>query len=392
MVFDQTVKCGGRNNDGQCGQDSSDRNLFSPTKVDLTETESVPIKVVTGRHHSCILFADGTVSCMGWLFTNSEWSGNKFSSVQVQTAEGTAPLTGISDIEAGYDHTCAVGVDKTMYCWGEGSDGQLFPDSNTDSEYAVMSVKKVVKMALGHYHTCVVLLENGKTQCFGRSDFLGGLSESKDIGTILDITAGAFHTCVLLEEEVTKVQCFGYQGSGRLGNGLISDVIVQQPGDMLILADNGTESALTDIKKVMAGGRSTCVLLLSGKVKCTGYNSYYQLGVAGGSSDRKYPEDVVVDETILDGRTVVSVHITVFNGYVVLDDNTVYSWGSNIDGGLGDGRTDNGLIVKDAGAGDNKAVALLLLSDNVQDGRRQNEKLMKKGNKRKRRSEETPRK
>jgi len=286
---------------------------------------------------------------MGWLFTNSEWSGNKFSPVQVQTAEGT-PLTGISDIEAGHSHTCAVGVDKTMYCWGEGSLGQLFPDSNTDSEYAVMSVAvgKVVKMALGEYHTCVVL-ENGETQCFGFSDYLGGLSDPTDIGTVLDITAGQYHTCVLLGDKdtiTTKVQCFGSQGFGQLGNGSTSDGHINQPDDMLIL-DNGTESALTGIKKVVAGGGSTCVLLLSGKVKCTGYNYWYHLGVAGNNSKRGYPEGVVVvDKTILEGRTVVSVHITNFNGYVVLDDNTVYSWGSNNYGGLGIGGTDNGLIVK----------------------------------------------
>ena len=72
---------------------------------------------------------------------------------------------------------------------------------------------------------------------------------------------------------------------------------------------------------------------------CFGYNIYYQLGIANGGGF-----DGVLVPTELTGVTfpsdrgdIASIHVGGYTGHVVYQDNSVFSWGTNGSGGLGDG-------------------------------------------------------
>lgn len=89
--------------------------------------------------------------------------------------------------------------------------------------------RTVSKLSLGMYHVCA-LMDNAQAKCWGRnSSHQLGLIHSKDVWTpefsaaiqfgsgqsVLDISAGATHTCVILTGGIAK--CFGSNSSGEAG-------------------------------------------------------------------------------------------------------------------------------------------------------------------------------
>ena len=95
-------------------------------------------------------------------------------------------------------------------------------------------------------------------------------------GLAVAISAGDFHTCVLLEGGVVK--CWGKGEYGRLGTGSTEDQ-GDEPGEMgdnLVSVDLGVGQVATAIA---AGVSHTCALLDSGNVKCWGDNDPGSLGL-----------------------------------------------------------------------------------------------------------------
>jgi alpha-tubulin suppressor-like RCC1 family protein len=96
-------------------------------------------------------------------------------------------------------------------------------------------------IAVGHYHVCALLM-NGSVKCWGlnvngrlglgdsvnRGDSPGEMGDNLPVVSLSAnnikakaLTAGAAHTCVILEDN--NVKCWGYNGSGQLGLGNTSD-------------------------------------------------------------------------------------------------------------------------------------------------------------------------
>jgi alpha-tubulin suppressor-like RCC1 family protein len=98
----------------------------------------------------------------------------------------------------------------------------------------------------------------------------------------LSIAAGAFHTCIRLQDNTIK--CFGYNGSGQLGNG--SNDHSNVPVKVNLDADDVPVS-------VAAGGYHTCIRLQDSTVKCFGYNSDGQLGLGFKSNSEPDPKFVI---------------------------------------------------------------------------------------------------
>ena len=92
---------------------------------------------------------------------------------------------------------------------------------------------------------------------------------------VLNVTAGAEHTCALLSGG--SVQCWGRGTEGQRGTGGTSNSAVPV-----------AVSGLSDAVAVDAGGWHTCVLLSGGSVRCWGYHYHGQLG-NGGTSNSAVP-------------------------------------------------------------------------------------------------------
>ncbi len=118
-AVDNQVLCWGDNNYDQLGVqvDSSSTNMsFGQELVSVTD-------LVAGNRHTCALTQDGEVYCWG---ENHVYQLGRMTteprSVTLDPVQGIPPATQIS---ARGNHTCAVGTENQVFCWGDGHSGQL---------------------------------------------------------------------------------------------------------------------------------------------------------------------------------------------------------------------------------------------------------------------------
>jgi len=275
-------------------------------------------------------------------------------------------------IDAGEEHTCALLVDRSVRCWGEGTAGRL----GYGNEVTLLAPGGPVNLgagrapralAAGDFHTCAIL-DDGSVRCwgFGANGRLGYgntasvLSPSAappvDLGagrTATAITAGASHTCVILD--TGAVRCWGNGAAGRLGY-----------GNQESIGDNETPAAPGVVnlgpgrtaRAIAAGDFHTCAILDDRSMRCWGFGGSGQLGYGGpdpGSGGS--PASIGDDETpaaagpvpITAGRTVRAVAGGTGHTCAVYDDATVHCWGFGANGRLGYGNGDHLTSASEAG-------------------------------------------
>ena len=164
----------------------------------------------------------------------------------------------------------------------------------------------ITALALGDYHTCA-LGENGSVQCWGLNDHGQlGLGNTLNIGSTevpslavstvplgvsaTAIAAGQDTTCALLTDGT--VRCWGKNNYGQLGLGHTNNV-----GDnALPTAANAQVSLGGTASLIAVAGDETCAALTSGPIHCWGYNAYNQLLSNGttniGDTPSNLPSDV----------------------------------------------------------------------------------------------------
>ena len=150
----------------------------------------------------------------------------------------------VSQIAAGDAHTCALLNNNTVRCWGANGVGQLgyghtdnigddeLPDSMGDVDLGLAPGITVTQIAAGYGHTCA-LLSNGNVRCwgwnkygqlgYGHTDVIGDDENPSSVanvdveGTVTKITVIDQHSCALLAGGGLK--CWGANFKGQLGYG-----------------------------------------------------------------------------------------------------------------------------------------------------------------------------
>jgi alpha-tubulin suppressor-like RCC1 family protein len=239
-------------------------------------------------------------------------------------------------LAAGWKHTCAITPEGAVMCWGENENGQLGDGSRTDRNRPVDVVNidvAAAAVAAGSAHTCILTGEGG-AKCWGRNleGQLGdGTAErsSEPVNVaglesgVAAIAAGDFHTCALME--TGSVMCWGENENGQLGDGTSearSTPVEVQLGEAVATG-------------VAAGTAHSCASTTSGEVLCWGSNQYGQLGDGSEDPSRAVPGAVA---ELTEGFTVLAGKgdRTCVQGV----DGMMYCWGQNKYGELGDGTHD----------------------------------------------------
>ena len=353
------VYCWGANYNGQLG-DSTNVDRYTPVQVKGVEGKDFLTnisQVTAGRYYTCALKTDGTVYCWGDNYSGQlgdNTDNDKYTPVPVKGVKGKDFLTNISQVAAGGYHTCALKTDGTVYCWGDNHSGQL--GDNTDNDkYTPVPVKgvegkdfvtNISQVAAGGYHTCALKTDR-TVYCWGDNSFgqLGdntnthryapvqvkGVNGEKYLTDITQISAGGVNTCALKTDGT--VYCWGYYNYiSQLGDSTNKRYIPVQ-----VKGVDG-EGYLTDITQISAGVSYTCALKTNGAVYCWGDNPFGQLG-DNTDINRYTPVQVkgVNGEGYLTDITQISADGA--NTCALKTDGTVYCWGDNYYGQLGDNTT-----------------------------------------------------
>jgi hypothetical protein len=170
--------------------------------------------------------------------------GNGSPAFYILSPVNVSGLTiGVASADLGAFHTCAVTTGGAAKCWGTNADGQL-GDGTTTMRTTPVPVSGLTSgvsgIAGGRYHTCAAMTAGG-VKCWGRNDRgqLGVTSVAEQCGTIPEpcsttpadvqalagakavVVAGWQHSCALPYSG--PLQCWGANGVGQLGDGMIVD-------------------------------------------------------------------------------------------------------------------------------------------------------------------------
>ncbi len=166
---------------------------------------------------------------------------------------------------------------------GEPGSGGCFGASSSIDVAMFGGAQTVDEIVAGGFHTCARLDGGSGMGCWGSNAwFQLGASDvdARNSGrlafagaTIVQIAAGAHHTCVLLEREgAREVRCWGYNRDGQLG--------VYTPDFAIDSADAAQPVSLGEgrVHSISAGAFHTCALFVDGRVRCWGRGTDGQLG------------------------------------------------------------------------------------------------------------------
>ena len=337
------VLCWGQGMSGALGT-ANNGEQWSPVLTGTLGFDRTATEISTGLQHTCALLDNGDASCWGSNVHGQLGTGDKTSQNSPTLTVGFGSNRTAVAISSGGYHTCAILDNGSVSCWGYGGYGQLGNGLNgqdlvTPTQTASLGIgRTAIAISAGALHTCVIL-DNGSVSCWGDTEQIGNgdwlprntptLTTSFGIGrTAVAISAGKQHTCAILDNG--SVSCWGHGGAGRLGNGDTEQRLIPTLTNSLGQGRTAVE--------ISSGLDHTCIVLDNGSVSCWGSGTYGKLGL-GGSSTNDEPSPQLI-HSLGSGRTATKISSGNQHTCALLDNGEVTCWGDDNNGRLGHGLVD----------------------------------------------------
>ena len=223
------VLCWGDNRHGQLGDGTTTERL---TPVPVAGLGSGIHAIAAGGDHACALSTAGAVSCWGDNIAGQLGDGTTTQRHTPVPVSGAG--SGVLEITLGYYHTCALSTAGAVSCWGYNGVGALGDGSTGDANHNRLTPVPVIglgsgvhEIAAGYEHTCAVTTA-GAMQCWGWniSGQLGDGTSTQRLtpvpvvglsSGVKAIAGGVYHTCALITPDA--VYCWGANGLMQLGDG-----------------------------------------------------------------------------------------------------------------------------------------------------------------------------
>ena len=290
----------------------------------------------------------------------------------------------IRKLDLGFNHGCALLTNGKVKCWGAkpflglGLSGSLLDRLGDDPDEMGNNLPfvdlgshghDVIDIALAGEDSCA-LFEHGQVKCWGRNSagVLGigepatilGMSNTRgdapdEMGDNLpfvelgdnvfatQLTLGVAHACILTSDQ--RVKCWGANNDwGFLGQGHNDENVGTDPshmGNNLAYTDLG---AVGNVIALYSKGTHTCALFDIGKVKCWGDNWTGMLGYEDLEQRGSSPEHMGDNLPFIDLGTdffVTGLTVGALSTCASSDTGAIKCWGSNPNGELGLGDTEN---------------------------------------------------
>lgn len=230
--------------------------------------------------------------------SNSSGTGTATLTLTVAASGTTTTTSTVVRIAGGGDHTVAIKADGGLWLWGDNQMGEI-GDGTTTSALLPKQIGSAFRtITAGEYRTLAIKTD-GTLWAWGENQ-QGWLGD-------------------------------GYQGNGSINNVLSPKQIGS--GYSLVATGGGTT------------GAHTVALKSDGSLWTWGDNFYGQLG--HGSINLKIASSVPIQ--ISTGYTAIAAGNT--NGYALKADGSLWAWGDNSAGQLGDGTTTASYTPKQVGTG-----------------------------------------
>ena len=316
VVTRYTVYAWGLNEYGQLGDGTVDER-HTPTA--LTGLVDV-ISVDGGTSHSLAVTEEGHVWAWGYNYYGQLGDGSTTDSLIPVQVPG---LAGVRQVSAGGGHSLSL-TESGVQAWGWNTHGQLGDGTQTrrTTPVPVPDLSDVKAVSAGYYHS-LALKNDGTVWAWGgnTSGQLGDgtLSMRKSPVQVLNlsgvkaISAGNYHSLALKDDG--SVWAWGLNNYGQLGNGTTDNSLV--PVQV---------TALTDVTAVVAGGFHSLAVKTDGTVLAFGADG---LGPTGDLTP--VPVAGLAGAISASGGDSAS--------FVMCDDRSLWAWGYNSCGQLGDGTT-----------------------------------------------------
>jgi alpha-tubulin suppressor-like RCC1 family protein len=332
-------------------------------------------EIAVGPAGSFLVRSDGTLWAWG------DYNGGQNAGTPAAEKENThttpAAMTGLSDVvavSAGSGHSIALKRDGTVWTWGYNGEGQLGTRGAADSRFPkpeqVSGLSDIKAIVAGDRY-CLALKGDGTVWAWG-NNWHGQLgdgtknsssspSQVAGLSDIAALAAGMGHALAVKKDGT--VWAWGYNDDGELGDGKRKDRLTsfQIPGlsavkavaagshHSVALKNDGTVwvwggqnkadrsltprrlAGLSQIVAISAGGWNSLALKTDGTVWVWGV-------IANGEQDDDTMNEVIRKPVQIKGLTdIAGIAAGLWHGLAIKKDGTVWAWGRNYFGALGDG-------------------------------------------------------
>lgn len=339
-----SLHCWGYDLNGQVGDGPGFFGGPTPTAIPLP---LLALGIHAGNDNSCALDYSRTLHC--WGRADSGQMADGLFAPDRESPFAIPGLGGINFYELGGGHICAARVDGIEYCWGQGNSGQLGDGSTPAArssfgpiaDAATITTKQIASSTSATF----ALTTDGRVQAWGGHSSAGilgngNLNAQRSVpgpvlvaaGTPLvnvqSIAAGELASaCGITRIDMTSaLWCWGDNTNGMYG---------LDPASVPALPF-ATEIAAfgNDIGSIALGSNFLCGIRLDRTVACMGNDESGQLGdgVVGNPSVR-----FTLSPVMGLPRPAIAIYAGGRHACAELDDQSLWCWGNDGAGQLGDG-------------------------------------------------------
>jgi uncharacterized repeat protein (TIGR03803 family) len=325
---DGTLWSWGLNQLGQLGQGFNDITLRGNTPVQVGTSTNWTL-LAPGYDHSVATKADGTV----WSWGDN--NNNELGYLGRVPQPVAAPLGPIATASGGSLHSAAIKSDGTLWLWGYNGNGQLGIGASDTSQHPapVQPVSGAIWTGVGAGSTHTVAVKSDGTLWAWGSNGNGQLGDGTttqrnspvQIGTDTNwvkVATGNTHTLALKADGT--LWAWGYNSDGQLGNGVADSNAHPVPAQV------GTATNWTS---VVSHGYHIIATRSDGTLWGWGYNGYGEIGNGTTTSPVSTPLQI---GTATNWRSISG---GLYHTTATRTDGTLWGWGRNAEGQLGDGTT-----------------------------------------------------
>lgn len=311
-----------------CIKDKSAAGTNFEERIELTNTA----RLVGSHNHTCALGTDHSVKC---------WGANMFGKLGYLAAHG-APVPvpvavpkwqGAIDVVASLYNTCALMPDKSVLCAGDHINGTYFAANLDTPAQTVPGIENVVSATSFGYGGICAITSAGLSKCW------------KSLYTHLNFSLPIPHFAKINDEFVvapiaaptTKLDKLLYNINLTDINYATSGCFITDAGTVNCwgtnvdgeLGNNSTTgsavpvpvSGLTGVVKIKQNGSTRCALTQQKKLFCWGNNTGYTISRSLTGTFTSVPIEITLVSDVVD------FDMTYLNMSAVLGNGTVKTWG-----------------------------------------------------------------